>query len=59
MHRAGSTASPAIRQALSTTRGWTGVTGEISLDEERNARKPATIVRVEKGQLTFVCTVTP
>ncbi len=59
IRRAGSTESPAIRDALKTTRGWTGVTGEISLDEERNARKPATIVRIEKGQLTFVCTVTP
>lgn len=59
IRRAGSTESPAIREALRTTRGWTGITGEISLDDERNARKPATIVRVEKGQLTFVCTVTP
>lgn len=59
IRRAGSTEKTAVREALRSTRNWTGVTGVLTLDEERNARKPATIVRVEHGRLVFVTTVEP
>jgi branched-chain amino acid transport system substrate-binding protein len=41
--------STMIRDAIAATRDFKGVTGTITIDENRNARKPAMIVKIEKG----------
>ncbi len=58
--RRGRSAEPAaIRTALAATTGFEGITGRIAIDSQRNARKPAAIVRVEGGQFRFLQTVAP
>ena len=59
IRRAGSTDSPKIREALAATKDFPGVTGNISLDEQRNANKPGVIVTVENGHLKMVERVEP
>jgi len=57
--RAGSTEGAAIRDALAATRGFKGVTGTISIDENRNARKSAVIIAVADGKLQYKETIQP
>ena len=59
MRRAGTTDGPALRDALAATREFGGVTGRIAIDSARNARKPASIIRVREGHFQFVETVAP
>jgi branched-chain amino acid transport system substrate-binding protein len=59
IRRSGSTAGPAIRDALASTSGFTGITGKISIDNERNARKPATIIQVRNGKFEFLQLLEP
>src|SRR5712671_251867 len=49
MKRAGDLNGPAIRDALAQTKDYKGVTGDITMDEKRNASKPAVVLRVGKG----------
>lgn len=46
IERAGSTNGRAIRDALATTRDFPGAAGNITIDENRNARKPLVVLRV-------------
>ena len=50
IQRAGSLNPQAVRDALATTKGFQGVTGQISLDANRNASKPGLIVTVRNGK---------
>ena len=50
MKRAGSTDGPKVRDALAATKDFPGVTGSITIDEERNAVKPAVVLKVEDGK---------
>jgi branched-chain amino acid transport system substrate-binding protein len=59
LQRAGSTDPAKIRDALAGTRGFEGVTGRISIDENRNAAKPGVILKIENGTLKMVQQVTP
>jgi branched-chain amino acid transport system substrate-binding protein len=59
VQRAGSTDSAKIRDALASTRDFDGVTGRISIDENRNASKPAVILKIENGELKMVQQITP
>jgi branched-chain amino acid transport system substrate-binding protein len=36
-----------IREAIASTKNFQGVTGEITIDSERNARKPLILVKIE------------
>jgi branched-chain amino acid transport system substrate-binding protein len=47
--RAADLSGPAIRDALATTKGYPGVTGDITLDAERNPVKPAVVLKIAKG----------
>lgn len=51
--RAGDTKGEALRDALAATRGYDGVTGKISIDEGRNARKDAVVLKIEGGRFRF------
>lgn len=59
MKRAGTTAEPALRDAIAATKNFQGVTGNISLDEKRNATKSAVIMTIANGGFKFVQTVAP
>ncbi|MCI0531172.1 MAG: ABC transporter substrate-binding protein [candidate division Zixibacteria bacterium] len=54
IRNAGSTGGPALRDAIAATSGFKGVTGMITIDENRNANKPAVVVKVNGGKLQFV-----
>ncbi|MFN4243244.1 MAG: ABC transporter substrate-binding protein [Tepidisphaerales bacterium] len=46
IQRAGSTNGRAIRDALASTRDFPGAAGKITIDENRNAKKPLVVLRV-------------
>lgn len=54
-------ARAALREALAKVSAYAGVTGSITIDAERNARKPAVVVEVlaEPGKYKFVEAVAP
>lgn len=49
MKRAKSLSGPDLRDAIAATKEFKGVTGAITIDKNRNARKPAVIVEMRKG----------
>lgn len=57
--KAGTTNGPQLREALAGTKNFAGVTGNITLDANRNAVKPAVVLRVNNGKLEFVQRVNP
>lgn len=57
--RAGSTESEKLRAAIADTKDFNAVTGKITLDEHRNAKKPATILTIENGGFKYLETVNP
>jgi branched-chain amino acid transport system substrate-binding protein len=57
--RAGTTQGKALRDALASTKDYPGVTGNITLDADRNAKKPAVILKFEQGQWRFVTRLQP
>ena len=50
--RADTTHGPALREALAGTRNFEGVTGRITMDENRNASR-AVILRLENGKFVY------
>jgi len=48
-----------LAAAINSTKGFKGVTGTITLDENRNAKKLAVIQKVENGTFTFFGIVEP
>lgn len=59
MSRAGSTDGDKVRVALAATQNFPGVSGMITIDPARNARKSLVIVQYKNGQPVFVDRVTP
>lgn len=57
--RAGRVDSRGIRDALTATKNFPGVSGSITIDANRNAIKPAVVLRVSNGALEFVQRVQP
>jgi len=51
--RAGVTDGPALRDAIASTQNYEGVTGKISIDPSRNARKDAVVLKIEGGKFKF------
>lgn len=49
----------AVRDALARIKDFNGVTGKITIDENRNAKKSATILKIKGGVQTFVKTMAP
>lgn len=48
-----------IRDAIAATKNYNGVTGSISLDADRNAVKPAVVLKISGGKASYVTTVNP
>ncbi len=55
--RAGSTEGPKLRDAIAATRDFEGVTGRITIDEQRNARKDAVVLKIENGRFRYYRTI--
>ena len=47
--RANSLAGKAIRDALAATKDFPGVTGNVTFDENRDARKPIVMIEIKDG----------
>jgi branched-chain amino acid transport system substrate-binding protein len=57
MRRAGTTAEPQLRDAIAATKDFEGVTGKTTMDEHRDAKKPAVILTSKDGQFKYVETI--
>jgi len=56
---AGGTDGPALQKALAQTKDYPGVTGVITIDENRNAKKPAVVLQIKGKEYNYVETVEP
>jgi branched-chain amino acid transport system substrate-binding protein len=59
IQRAGGTDSQKLRDALATTKDFQGVTGIISMDHDRNAVKPAVILKLQDLKYIYQETIQP
>jgi branched-chain amino acid transport system substrate-binding protein len=59
LRRAGTTDSSKLREAIATTKDFSGATGRITIDRDRNATKSAVILTVKDGKFAYVETVAP
>jgi branched-chain amino acid transport system substrate-binding protein len=60
MKRASELSPKAFREALAQTKNFQGVTGMITINEERNAVKPAVVLKVVGPQkFSYVTTINP
>lgn len=59
IRRAGKADSKAIRDALANTKDFPGASGTITIDENRNARKPIVIVEYRNGSTHKVDAIVP
>lgn len=59
IRRAGDTDPTAIRDQIAKTTDFPGVSGKISIDADRNARKSAVVLKIEDGRFRFVELVPP
>jgi len=57
--RAGAPDHAKLRDALAATKDYKGVTGTISIDKDRNAVKPAVVVKIENGHENYITTINP
>ncbi len=59
INTAGSTDGTKIRDALASVKDYPGVTGNITIDEKRNAKKAAVVLEVKGSKANFVASVPP
>jgi branched-chain amino acid transport system substrate-binding protein len=59
LKRAGTTEGPALRDALASTSGWSGVTGTMSFDKNRNPVKSIFILEIKDGKLALRESMSP
>ncbi|MEO8604061.1 MAG: ABC transporter substrate-binding protein [bacterium] len=57
--RAGSTEGEKIRDALAATQNFSGVSGRITMDPQRNAKKDIVVLQIRDGQFRFVESIPP
>jgi len=57
--RTGGTEGPRLREALAATKNFSGASGITTIDKDRNASKPATIIALQDGKAKFFKTVAP
>jgi branched-chain amino acid transport system substrate-binding protein len=57
--RAGTTAEPQLRDAIAATKDFMGITGQTTLDAERNATKSAVIITIKDGRFKYLETINP
>ncbi len=59
MKRAGTTEPAKVRDELAKTKDFEGVSGKTTIDEHRNATKPAVIITIQDGKFKYVETINP
>ena len=59
IEKAGTTDGEKLKVAIAATKEHAGITGKITLDEKRNASKPAVILSIGGGGFKFEQTVEP
>jgi len=59
IRRAGTTDSPKLRDALAQTKDFDGVTGIITIDADRNAIKPAVVLKLQDAAFIYQETIQP
>jgi branched-chain amino acid transport system substrate-binding protein len=59
IQKAGTPDGPKLRDALAETKNFAGVTGIISMDRDRNAVKPAVILKLEDLKYIYQETIQP
>jgi branched-chain amino acid transport system substrate-binding protein len=59
IQKVGTTEGPKVRDALAETKNFSGVTGIISMDRNRNAVKPAVVLKLEDGRYIYQETIQP
>ena len=59
LRRSSGVGGPALREQIARTRDFDGITGRITLGPDRDAVKPAIIVKLVKGQPVFTAEVSP
>jgi branched-chain amino acid transport system substrate-binding protein len=57
--RASSLKGEDLKHAIASTRGFSGVTGKITLDADRNAVKSAVVLKIHGGKDVYMSTVNP
>jgi len=57
--RAGGTECAALRQAIAETANFKGITGVISINQERNAVKPAVVLELQNKKFVYKETIQP
>jgi len=57
--RAGTTEEPKLRDAIAQTQNFPGVTGTISIDAQRNAVKPAVVLKLQDRKYVYQETIYP
>jgi branched-chain amino acid transport system substrate-binding protein len=57
--RAGTTQGPKLRDAIAQTQKFAGVTGAITLDAQRNAVKPAVVLKLQDHKYIYQETIYP
>ncbi len=57
--RAGSTEGPKLKDAINATKNFPGVTGVITIDENRNAVKPAVVLKLQDRKYVYQETIYP
>jgi branched-chain amino acid transport system substrate-binding protein len=59
LRRSGGVGGPALREQIARTRDFDGITGRITLGPDRDAVKPAIIVKLHDGKPVFAAEVSP
>lgn len=57
LKRSGTSEGPALRDAIAATKEFAGVTGVITINAERNAVKPAVILKLQGGKYVYQETI--
>jgi branched-chain amino acid transport system substrate-binding protein len=59
IRRAGTTEGKKLRDAIAATKDFPGVSGTITIDAERNARKSIVVLKIDGGKVQFFQKVEP
>lgn len=59
MKKAGSTEGEKIKNELAKTKDFPGVTGMITINDQRNAVKPAVVLEIKDGKFVYKETIAP
>lgn len=59
LKRAGTTDGPKLREAIAATKDFQAVTGQITINAQRDATKSAVILEVKDGQFKYLETIQP